>query len=339
MKNQTPRMNSFSIQSGTLAVFLGLFLHLMRCPVQGFVLFHKRVKLRETVRQRIEHTRATATIRDYQEGDANAIQQLLDTSSFDPEGPLNADCGSHASIRESYLEDGCFLVATDEDDDRIVGTAGLMVGTIVSNLASGASVFSPNIVTGAVRRVSGLSPALCEQLINELELRAKNQQVHELIALGYPSGQQRPTKALLQKLKYELTENQLPGVDVVQFRKRLDTPKTPSARYDRNMEEQPAQGLLEGVQEAVLAGFLVLVFVASTAVAQFMGLDVFSNQNSDLGSPLTSQELSRLRQDEQLKRTTLDQAEDRQWQDLSMEEQREEVALMQVIQGRNIRVK
>lgn len=62
---------------------------------------------------------AAVTIREFQPGDALAIQEcLLEptlTSRFDPEGPLTVDCANDDSIRESYTEDGVFLVAINKD--------------------------------------------------------------------------------------------------------------------------------------------------------------------------------------------------------------------------------
>lgn len=286
------------------------------------------------------------TIRDYQTGDADAIQQLLETSAFDPEGPLAVDCGSDSAIRESYLAgDGVFLVAVDDDgaNQVVVGTAGLVIGTAVAYQSSGSSMSTPTI-TGAVRRVSGSTLDVCEELLVELERRAEGV-VQEFIALAYPAvrdQQERPTAEILRRLGYERSNTQLPGTNVVQFGKRIiKAPSTElgTAQAKEMQEKSSTTELVNGLEEALLAGVLVLFFALATATAQFMGLDVFSDSNSGLGSPLSSEELNRLRQDERLQRTTLDEADERQWQDLSPEEQREEVALMKIIQGQDIRAK
>jgi hypothetical protein len=145
----------------------------------------------------------------------------------------------------------------------------------------------------------------------------------------------------LERLGYERSETQLPRSTVVQYEKRLDVTATKQDKqelllYARQQDE------INGLAEALTAGVLVILFATFTfASAQFMGLDVFSNNNQDLGIPLSSEELHRLRQDEQLQRTTLDgnDEEDRPWQALSAEEQREELALMKLIQGQDIRNK
>jgi len=99
----------------------------------------------------------------------------------------------------------------------------------------------------------------------------------------------------------------------------------------------------------LFTGILGLLLAGWIGVAQFMGFDtmlpVLSAEtqpdaaiNRGLGRPLTSQDLGQLLQDEQLKRTTLS-LDDREWNDLTLEEKREELALLQVIQGQNIRIK
>jgi hypothetical protein len=128
---------------------------------------------------------------------------------------------------------------------------------------------------------------------------------------------------------------------------------------------------------ALLVGGLVLG--ATFLVGQFLGFDTSVSSiplpgsassttstviNRGLGRPLTTQDLSQLIQDERLQRTFLDDngggtsnpakgndgssgssssrriSEDgREWEELSLEERREELALLQVIQGQTIRVK
>ena len=79
-----------------------------------------------------------------------------------------------------------------------------------------------------------------------------------------------------------------------------------------------------------------------------MGLELLpSNDNRGIGMPLSTEELQRLKQDEQLQRTDIDGQKSiegagaggsRQWEDLNAEERREEVALMKIIQGRDFRL-
>ena len=68
-------------------------------------------------------------------------------------------------------------------------------------------------------------------------------------------------------------------------------------------------------------------------------ININNNNNRGLGRPLSTEDLRQLLQDEQLKRTTIDPMnEKREWNDLSLEERREEMALLQVIQGQDIRI-
>lgn len=308
--------------------------------------------------------RAAVAIRNFQPGDARAIQRLLTTSddsllSFDPEGPLEVDCGTDMAIQESYLseDDGRFLVAYEDDDNdsnaTIIGTAGLVIGTVVSYQSSGASLSKPTMTTGAVRRVCGKTPAICRQLVLALESKCEGD-VDELIALAYPDNENtaptavvRPTANVLESLAYVRSESQLRGTNVIQYTKRLDSSvdddKKPESRIQSSYlpEDVKDNSSIDGVVEALAAGVLVLLVVAFTSVPQFMGIDVYSDANNrGLGSPLSSQELNRLQQDEGLQRTQLDEGEnERQWQDLAQEEQKEELALMKIIQGQDIRVK
>jgi hypothetical protein len=187
---------------------------------------------------------AAVTIREYQPGDAPAIQQclrlLIETTksslTFDPEGPLTVDCVSDDSIQESYMADGVFLVAIQ--DGEIVGTAGVVIGTTVVYQSNGASRSTPAMTTGAVRRVCGSSSTVCQQLLVGLEAWIASQQVEEeeeqvqqLIALAYPPESSssssttsitRPTADLLERLGYERSNTQLPRSIVLQYEKRLD---------------------------------------------------------------------------------------------------------------------
>mmetsp|Transcript_3209 Transcript_3209/g.7135 ORF Transcript_3209/g.7135 Transcript_3209/m.7135 type:complete len:404 (+) Transcript_3209:625-1836(+) len=139
---------------------------------------HRSLKLKSNTKL----NNARIEIRDWDVGDgiyiANLLQQSIGSSNFDPEGPLEIDCGSEASIRASYNNNGeddddgaCMLVAErmDISDDianndilpddttntgrrRIVGTAALIVGTPITYMKSGSSMSTPAI-TGAIRRV------------------------------------------------------------------------------------------------------------------------------------------------------------------------------------------
>ena len=116
------------------------------------------------------------------------------------------------------------------------------------------------------------------------------------------------------------------------------------------------------VAVAILVG---IIWGGTASVGQLLGFDMSLNDSSainvnvnrGLGRPLSTEDLGQLLQDEQLQRTTLDgddgnnrnpkdvtasnsQSEDgRDWKDLSLEERREELALLQVIQGQNLRLK
>jgi hypothetical protein len=112
-------------------------------------------------------------IRDWKEGDGTQILNLLrrslgddNTNGFDPEDPLLTDCGDEELLRVSYDKEdgGRMMVATTtstttttpeipfDKEGTIVGTVGLVVGTTVAYLSSGASVSSA-VTTGAMRRV------------------------------------------------------------------------------------------------------------------------------------------------------------------------------------------
>ena len=96
--------------------------------------------------------------------------------------------------------------------------------------------------------------------------------------------------------------------------------------------------------EALVSGVLVLALV-TRFTAQFLGLSTFSDaDNRGLGTPLSVQELRQLQQDEPIQRTTMEGGSDtsegsRPWQDLSPEELREELALIKIIQGQDVRIK
>jgi hypothetical protein len=171
-------------------------------------------------------------IRDWIAGDEEELRTLLQSAlrlgEFDPEGPLDIDVGRRQAIQESYnrKDGGCMIVATTTNDDdsysnrRIIGTAGLILGTQITYLPSGASVSTPQTVTGAIRRVvvscgtpttdstmtrrttttSTTAPpslptnkeddeaeVVLRSLLLELEERARQNGATELILLAYPT--------------------------------------------------------------------------------------------------------------------------------------------------------
>jgi len=294
---------------------------------------------RDDHQRRQLHQHRSAKIRDYQEGDAPKIYELLvDTSGdlFDPEGPLDVDCYSDASIQESYYQDkgdGCFLVVLENDE--IVGCGGLIIGTSIQYLKSGASV-SSNTVTGALRRVCCTQQSDLALLLAELEQRATVlAPTNELIALGYPSTRKnRPSGTLLQSLGYEALPEQIDGMGATQYQKIL----TRSSQKQPNPKTQTSRKRMTAMFGAALGVVaLILVLGSFLSVADFLGLDYYNNQdNRGFGSPLSSEELQRLQQDERLQRTTLEAGE---WHDLTSEQRQEESALMKVIQGKDVRLK
>mmetsp|Transcript_5479 Transcript_5479/g.6403 ORF Transcript_5479/g.6403 Transcript_5479/m.6403 type:complete len:386 (-) Transcript_5479:7-1164(-) len=295
-------------------------------------------------------------IRDWKEGDGKYIMDLLLSaeSSFNPEGPLEIDCGSEESIKESYSEDGaCMLVATTTTDDgksdRIIGTAALIVGTSVTYLKSGASL-SSGTITGAIRRVCAVAndgidteDSILQSLILKIESRAAEAGVGDLIALAYPATTyHRPKVALLEKMGYSKLPENMDGVDVVQYCKSMDRDVVVESNTEGSLGRS-TNGEIQDV--AVAASFLTVLFLALIGISSFMGLELIpSSDNRGIGSPLSVQELELLRQDEKLQRTDLDGGQTtnpggRQWKDLSFEERQEEGALMKIIQGQDARLK
>lgn len=170
------------------------------------------------------------SIRDWDQGEGDQIRSLLSsftTKGFDPEGPLEIDCGSETLLKESYdaQDGGCMLVATTDDKEKmIVGTAALIAGTPVTYLKSGASVSSPDTITGAVRRVCSASSSnqesILRALLEEIENRATQAGVSELIVLAYPSSDvHRPNGKLLEGMGYSELPVDLVGVR--QYSKRF----------------------------------------------------------------------------------------------------------------------
>jgi hypothetical protein len=189
------------------AAFLALI------AVESFVVQHRtrRAESLEAIR-----------VRDWRESDPvlNVLEAYSKSIRFDPEGPPT-DCSSALQIQESYGADGsCFLCAV-EDDDSLVGTAALLVGTQVTYLQSGSSVSTGQVV-GAIRRVTAQQEGTLKILLRNIEERAKQASVEELIALAYLSTSGgRPSPALYASLGYQKLETQLNGVDAVQYGKTL----------------------------------------------------------------------------------------------------------------------
>lgn len=315
-------------------------------PVHPSILCTSTTRLCEGVR-----------IRDWKEGDGKHIIDLLISaeSSFNPEGPLEIDCGSEESINESYSEDGaCMLVATTTTDDgksdKIIGTAALIVGTSVTYLKSGASL-SSSTITGAIRRVCAVAndgidieDSILQSLILKIESRAAEAGVGDLIALAYPATTyHRPKVALLEKMGYSKLPANMDGVDVVQYCKSMDDRDVVVKSNTEGSPDRTTIGELQDV--AVAASFLAVLFLALIGISTFMGLELIpSSDNRGIGSPLSVQELELLKQDEKLQRTDLDGEQTtnpggRQWKDLSFEERQEEGALMKIIQGQDARLK
>ena len=218
-------MNNLLRHIVIIAFVTSMALSVTILPVFAFVgehAFRVHSQSRSTVLRAVK-------VRDWQPQDLPEILALLQTTSddsFDPEGPISLDCADQHSIEESYGEDGCFLVAVS-DDDSIVGTAGLVVGTSVQYMKSGASMSSPTI-TGAIRRVccnesdNHESCESLEALLADIEKRAAALAADELIILAYPSNTRtKPGPALLEKLQYRQLPAQLKGADAIQYSKNL----------------------------------------------------------------------------------------------------------------------
>lgn len=216
-------------------------------------------------------------IREWQEADMSQIKLLLEDSApsdFDPEGPLDVDCGSVAAIQESY-DGGCFLVAMD-NDSNVLGTAALIVGTQIACLKSGASMSTPAI-TGAVRRVctvdEGGNVSILKSLLEEIEARAKHLGADELIILAYPSTQ-RPHPDLIERLGYQKLPTPLPRVDARQYAKVLDTAK-PSSKDNNNMMKMNKSVSNSDIGDAALATlFAIILLVSFGFIVNYMGFDI-----------------------------------------------------------------
>ena len=308
---------------------------------------------------------------------------------FDPEGPLEVDVGSAARIAEAYdpSDGGCLLVAEaagagggDGMTSLLVGTVGLVLGTQVEYLRSGASVSAPRSrITGALRRACCLAGGGTEKerilraLLAGAEDRAREGGADVLVALAYPEegagGKEdqeavvvrRPDASLLERCGYSPLPTQLGGggIDVVQYGKELVGPDGESGGKAAAAEAEaeaaaaiPGGGTGAAAADAAVALSLALTGLALLlgGVAALLGLDVGggSADNRGIGAPLTREELVRLREDERLQRTDLDggsgggegrEGGARRWEDLRNEERREEEALLQIIQGRDVRIR
>ena len=331
-------------------------------------------------------------IRNWKKGDGDKIVSLLTSAQededFDPEGPIYMDCINEDLIQESYSEDGaCLLVAAsistsshpsqgvslseDHEDTNnhntstIIGTAALTIGTSVKYLKSGASISSSDKVTGAIRRVCAIEPFIIQRLLRNIEDRAKEVGVNELIVLAYnanttTSKNYRPNSTLLEIMGYNaLSSSSNFGSSVVQYTKLLESNKgqARAAKVDATDLGETALSLekIDSSRDLILFGAvsvsLLALLLAFIGVTSFMGLELIpsSNDNRGVGSPLSIQELQILRQDEKLQRTDLDGSNNngdgtgggviRQWSDLSVEERQEEIAMMKIIQGKNSRIK
>lgn len=302
---------------------------------------------------------------------------------FDPEGPLEVDVGSAARIAEAYdpSDGGCLLIAEaagagggDGSASLLVGTVGLVLGTQVEYLRSGASVSAPpSRITGALRRACCLAGGDTEKerilraLLAGAEDRAREGGADVLVALAYPEegagGKEdqeavvvrRPDASLLERCGYSPLPTQLGGggIDVVQYGKELVGPDGESGgKALAAAAAIPGGGTGAAAADAAVALSLALTGLALLlgGVAALLGLDVGggSADNRGIGAPLTREELVRLREDERLQRTDLDggsgggegrEGGARRWEDLRDEERREEEALLQIIQGRDVRIR
>lgn len=329
--------------------------------------------------------RDCVVVREWRDGDEDGIARVLRSRSssaaaaFDPEGPLAADCVDGDALRRSYdpADGGCFLVAVDESNGVVVGTAGLIVGTQVSYLKSGASV-SRASMTGALRRVCVavgseesrshlVGDEILRSLLRRVEERAMTSGATELIALAYPSeihdadreavsrsrsGNRacclRPSASILESLGYQRLPTDLAGVDAAQYGKQLSISATDTTLKDAtnlgkssivSSESKPNTAMVDAIfGTSIIAALTLCLF----GIATFLGLDPLqSAENRGIGSPLSIEELRTMREDEKLQRTDIDgdrNAQQRQWKDLSREELNEEIALMKVIQGDSVRM-
>uniref|UniRef100_A0A7S4ENQ5 Uncharacterized protein n=1 Tax=Pseudo-nitzschia australis TaxID=44445 RepID=A0A7S4ENQ5_9STRA len=305
---------------------------------------------------------------------------------FDPEGSLELDVLNQRSLEESYSKEdgGCFLVAVtgDEDEDResvaIVGTLGMITGTKIVYQSSGSSQSGPE-VTAAIRRVCASWPdndddttehSLTKQvstmtilgdLIQKGEQQALQSGATHVIGLAYPEMAVtedycetsksiiKPSVDLFEALGYRISDQQLSGVNTVQYEKNLirnQLATKTSANADVAVAVDFKSGAGRWIILATTIGTLLsLGLIIFNLYSNVFGIEQLwgSSDNAGMGTSLSTQNLQELIRDEQLGRSGLDEGIDsyatRQWEDLSPEELREEQALMKIIQGQSIRSK
>jgi hypothetical protein len=192
--------------------------------------------------------------------------------------------------------------------------------------------------------------SILQSLLVEIEIRALAAGATDLIILAY-SDDRRPNTHLLDKMGYQKLPATLKGVDALQYCKLLPPPPTVDNDHESNVIKTAFAPTSNVSSDVAIGSSLVgVVLFLLVGVANMMGLELVpSDDNRGIGTPLSIQELNRLKEDEILKRTDLDGDGDgdgqplgsgvRQWNDLTFEERREEVALMKIIQGQNGRLK
>lgn len=282
----------------------------------------------------------------------NVLLQHKEQSVFDPEGSLELDVLDKSSMQESYSNDdgGCFLVAIAVDygdhSEDILGTLGMISGTKVMYKSSGSSL-SNSEVTAALRRVCALGSSemvgnmseknIFQELICEGEKRALQSGATNIIGLAYPKAMVtnnnkiiiKPSVELFESLGYQASNEQIPGVDTIQYEKKLS---------QNQLVPQEANWIVP----TTIITLLSIAYLLFNLYTNVFGIEQFwgSSDNAGLGTSLSTQNLEELIRDEQLRRSDLDDGfGSRQWGDLSPEELREEQALMKIIQGQSIRSK
>lgn len=315
-------------------------------------------------------------IRNWEDGEGKDILNLLQSvgcefneSGFNPEGKLEMDCITEELLRESYPSDddnpSCMLVAKKQNsEDTIVGTAGLVVGTPITYFKSGSSISSSKI-SGAIRRVCCDESLLVEEnlkkdvilrhLLEAVEKKAFEASVDELIVLAYPEisttseeklTTHQPSESLLKAMGY-VKLSVIDSTDVIQYTKLMKLNDLDTSENDTTLKKttEKENKINDTILGTALTTGLLLFAAAVVGVTSFMGLEFIpSDDNRGIGTPLSIQELQRLREDEKLQRTDLDGdmanlGNVRKWSDLSNEERQEEAAMMKIIQGQDTRLK
>ena len=124
------------------------------------------------------------------------------------------------------------------------------------------------------------------------------------------------------------------------FSSQPDEANVPSPQIDREEDLQP--GPQKGRLLVLLsASFASLVLAGAMGVVKILGFDDGGqgDDNRGLGSPLTTQELRQLQKDESLQRRSLSDMQEERDKDALLEDAREDVALLRVITGQDIRLK